>query len=591
MDANFAAFVLGNSAYVDHEEFHPLPYAARDAAAVFDILTSTPTGLFDPALSRCNINLTKGEMLDELTAFFKPLTKQHTVLLYFCCHGRTLGQKHLALIMSNTLKDSIAGTGFDVSSVISFLAERNITRYVIILDCCRAGRAMTSPGIRWRGMSNDEVDVDAMSGLGKWVVTSCQDYQNAHELEELEHGLFSHYFLEGIKTGAAARRADEYIDVPSICVYATKNIKSRHKALVQEPGYSGEDLKGHPVFIARNPIFEPRFDASLFLANAVARTLSLNDLSSEAQLDLMRAEKLREFMETLPPRSDFLKWDQVVSQMGNALGFGHQEIDQLSLEYLRRLSFDLGSSTLHISLVSPAGYAIFASTSSRRVAYSFPETGSLFGSYFNEAISGSAADEFEAVTLGAVQDYVRQKILALGSDLDQVPQLSCFKNMADYQLTKGRVSDLPRKRVALLVGTDHYLDPNLPSLSAVEMQLKEAAKILESKGGFEVTLLLGRELTRTSLLDAINVAVQGPGPAVDFLFYFQGHGGFDRADSRYRLVLTDSDPSDPRTLIDFSTINLALKRGRQASLIVVVDASFAGAAVDALLGPSELLMM
>ncbi|AUW47177.1 hypothetical protein CUJ84_pRLN3000038 (plasmid) [Rhizobium leguminosarum] len=47
------------------------------------------------------------------------------------------------------------------------------------------------------------------------------------------------------------------------------------------------------------------------------------------------------------------------------------------------------------------------STSSRQVAFSLLDTGGLFGSHFNEAISGSAADDFGVVTLRAVQDYVQ----------------------------------------------------------------------------------------------------------------------------------------------------------------------------------------
>src|SRR5207248_10614524 len=130
--------------------------------------------------------------------------------LYFSCHGRSIGNKHLSLVMSNTEESNLAGSAFDVNLLGTYLSEKKINRYTLVFDCCRAGTALHVPGLRPRGLTG-ELNLEHLSGMGKWLIASCHDYQNANELDSLEHGLFSHYFIEGIRAGIAVPTEQEFI--------------------------------------------------------------------------------------------------------------------------------------------------------------------------------------------------------------------------------------------------------------------------------------------------------------------------------------------------------------------------------------------
>ena len=71
--------------------------------------------------------------------------------MYFSCHGKAFAATHLAVIMTDSEEANLAGTAFDVGRLGIFLAERDISIYVLIFDCCRLGTALHVPGLRPRG--------------------------------------------------------------------------------------------------------------------------------------------------------------------------------------------------------------------------------------------------------------------------------------------------------------------------------------------------------------------------------------------------------------------------------------------------------
>jgi hypothetical protein len=312
-----AAFVLGNSTYDDAKAFPTIKYCENDARDVFDLITAGPTGLFDPALSKRAINVSIEEVHDHLGEFFEPLSRDDFVLMFFACHGRSFRPSHLALAMRNTKDKRLSGSALDTNMIANYLAEKQIRRYALFLDCCRAGTVLDVPGFRARGKSRKEVKLDNLCGTGKWLIASCQSHENAYEENQIGHGIFSHFIIQGIKEGKAVPESAEFVDIHSICVYVSTSIDDHYSEIGQEPVFSGGELKGAPLAIAKNPAFKPRLNVE-FLTEAMTQIYREEDLSSEEQFRKARLRNLRSITELI--NADTPSWEQLVKRAGLALG-------------------------------------------------------------------------------------------------------------------------------------------------------------------------------------------------------------------------------------------------------------------------------
>jgi uncharacterized caspase-like protein len=240
------AFVLGNGNYKCEKDFPRIDYAPNDAVRVFETLTGSPAGLFAQQQSVLKQNQLIQEVYTHLRNFFRPITQDDFVLTYFACHAKLIGGRRLVLAMQDTEPNELASTGLAVEQLIAYLEEKQVRRYVIVLDCCRAGAALTSPGVRHRGIVSDS-NISQLGGRGKVIVASSLEYQLAHELDALQHGLFSFYFIEGLTTGKPVSTHEEYVDIRSLCNFIVAKIQDRHPEIAQEPVMSGEDESGQLI--------------------------------------------------------------------------------------------------------------------------------------------------------------------------------------------------------------------------------------------------------------------------------------------------------------------------------------------------------
>lgn len=253
------ALVVGNGIYDDKEEFPALPWAPSDANRVFGLLTASEVSLFNQPTHKCKIDITLPDLDGVLADFFTPIQQFDLALFYFAGHARIMPTgKRLFLVMRNSNPRSLAHSAFSVDRLIAYLDEKRLTRYVVILDCCYAQKAMNSPEVRARG--GPVISTPEWCGQGKIFIASTGEYQLAHELNELEHGVFSFYFVKGIETGEATDHSKRLIDVLDLAAYVGHQIATKHPNLNQEPVVSGEDVIGQLV-IAKNRRFRPE-DAS-----------------------------------------------------------------------------------------------------------------------------------------------------------------------------------------------------------------------------------------------------------------------------------------------------------------------------------------
>lgn len=140
-----------------------------------------------------------------------------TVLFYFSGHG-ILGPNHEAfLCLHDTDTQNLESTGLSISTVLSLLANCAAQNKLIMLDACHSG----GMSLRHQNSANSEnitpqlvsvLQQSAASGQGFYALLSCDNNQQSWEFNELGHGVFTYYLMQGLRGGAANSQGLIYVD-------------------------------------------------------------------------------------------------------------------------------------------------------------------------------------------------------------------------------------------------------------------------------------------------------------------------------------------------------------------------------------------
>jgi hypothetical protein len=151
----------------------------------------------------------------------------------------------------------------------------------------------------------------------------------------------------------------------------------------------------------------------------------------------------------------------------------------------------------------------------------------------------------------------------------------------------------PKQSRAILLGTSHYQDPNLPDLPAVANNLIDLANALTEPGG-----LLSASVC-TVLLDLPNVPTLGrqlrrvAAEASDLLLvYYAGHGLIGSDGYELYLALRESEFDDPLySALPFDILRRTIRNSPARTRVLILDCCFSGRAIeDVMAEPDSALM-
>jgi hypothetical protein len=148
------------------------------------------------------------------------------VMIYYSGHGFK-GGDGIFLCCDDTERARLALNGLRTDDLGAFIRETKASHVLVVLDCCYSG-----------GATDDLLSfVDKASGDHSLnLITASSATQAAKESSAKKMGLFTHYFVDGIVTGAAANAARE-ITASSIHSYVARKIKENEKG-AQSPKYN-----------------------------------------------------------------------------------------------------------------------------------------------------------------------------------------------------------------------------------------------------------------------------------------------------------------------------------------------------------------
>jgi uncharacterized caspase-like protein len=516
--------VVGNGSYADEDQFPEL-HAAEDAEILYKLLTDSSVAIFDRNSSRLAVDVDLEEMLDLTAQLFLQVQRQDLVLLYFAGHARaTPGGKRLFLAMRNSDASALAGSAYTVDRFLDHCDEKQLTRYVVMLDCCHAARASESPSARARG-SAESLAAPDWCGQGKVFVAAARGHQLAYESEELRHGLFSYYLAEGIRSGEPADPSSRFLSVLDLARYAASRIAQDHPSVYQEPIVSGEDMMGR-LPIALNARFRPESKHAAEMVELLRKTLELKDLSDRAEIDAARVGKLRKFMDTLKAKvgDGFRNLREIVVDHGLALGMDETVASREFSESLASMAFAVGADVEYLgTLQSSRGKAFLFSTAFGGTAAEVLDLQSgLFSYHLREALLGKASNRDGVVTLLSAFEYLRVHVEGFEHHAQRPLLVATLSQDVPLATAQGSLLECQGRRVALLVGVNEY--QGVPSLQYAETDVDAMSKVLTEHGGFSCHLLRGTAATESAVLQALESIISDLEDEDMFLFYFSGHG-------------------------------------------------------------------
>ena len=249
------AVVIGVGDY-EHAGIPRLRYAVSDADAIYrtlidfggfkadNVLLLTDRSPRKPTLR--NIKWALGTFLA------RSAQKDDTVLIFFAGHGapevdsRGMERDGFAkyLIPADADPDDLFSTALPMDDLQTIFSRIESDRLVAFLDSCYSGAAggRTFATKRSRVISVDDTFLDRLTrGKGRAIVTASRTSEVSLELDDLRHGLFTYYLVEGLK-GAADRDRDGVVTLQELYEYVGQRVTQKSRAVGgnQHPVMKGE---------------------------------------------------------------------------------------------------------------------------------------------------------------------------------------------------------------------------------------------------------------------------------------------------------------------------------------------------------------
>jgi len=216
---NKIALLIGVSKY--ENGLDPLPAAAKDIVAMQEVLEHPEIGGFQVTTL---INETRQKTEEAIFKLFDNRKKEDLLLLFFSGHGVKDDNSNLFLAARNTRKDDnrlVTPTAIAASYIQETMKLCSRTRKVVILDCCFSGAFPAGMTIKDDGSLPI---AQQLGGEGWAVLTSSTSLQYSFELPGFDLSVYTHFLVEGMRTGIADRDRDGAISVEELHAYAKEKV-------------------------------------------------------------------------------------------------------------------------------------------------------------------------------------------------------------------------------------------------------------------------------------------------------------------------------------------------------------------------------
>lgn len=227
------AVVIGVSDYLD-STISDLAYADDDAQAMYDFLRSSEAGM--GGIPEENIRLllndqaTSRNIRSALTTFLRGSTPDDVIFIYIAGHGAPDPQRldDLYILAHDTEIADIAATGVSMALVNDAIQQAYAYNKVLITDACHSAGvgASATRSVNTNMVNAAFLEYMSNSTGGFVAFTASEANQLSQEGEQFGggHGVFTHYFLEGLK-GAADDDGDRVVTLGEVMEFTRDRVR------------------------------------------------------------------------------------------------------------------------------------------------------------------------------------------------------------------------------------------------------------------------------------------------------------------------------------------------------------------------------
>jgi uncharacterized caspase-like protein len=247
------ALLIGVSDYEPGLE--ALPAAANDVAAMEQVLVNPEMGDFAATAITLLQNPPRQTMEDALYNLFTNRHKDDLLLLYFSGHGVVDEGGEFYFTSRYTRKEQgklVPTTAVSARSVREWMEQSRSQRKVIILDSCFSGAFAKGVKAKDSGSINPE---QFLGSKGTAILTASTSTQYALTQEGFDLSIYTHFLVEGIRTGGADRDNDGWIAMDELHAYASSKVREAAPAMTPE-FYPVKE--GYKILLAKSPKDDPR---------------------------------------------------------------------------------------------------------------------------------------------------------------------------------------------------------------------------------------------------------------------------------------------------------------------------------------------
>ncbi|HJS19778.1 MAG TPA: caspase family protein [Anaerolineales bacterium] len=247
------ALIIGNDRYED-SKLARLKTPAADSQALATVLHDRAIGSFDEVTSL--INQSESKVRRAVSAFLADKKPADLVLLYFSGHGVLDDRGRLYLALQDTQISLLKATSIPSSFIADEMDSCRSRRQILVLDCCHSGAF--ARGTKGEQKAITETTFEG-SGFGRVVLTASDSTQYALEgdqvIKQTELSLFTHFLLEGLRSGEADMNNDGQVSLDEWYDYTyTRVIAETPRQVPHKWSYNQQG----DLLIARNPFVRKR---------------------------------------------------------------------------------------------------------------------------------------------------------------------------------------------------------------------------------------------------------------------------------------------------------------------------------------------
>jgi len=129
---------------------------------------------------------------------------------------------------------------------------------------------------------------------------------------------------------------------------------------------------------------------------------------------------------------------------------------------------------------------------------------------------------------------------------------------------------------ALVIGINNYHDKKIPALKTAVNDAREFAKLLQTRYGFQIILLLDQHATRRAIMEKMRYLAANTSPDESVLIYYAGHGDVDRVLNAGWWIPVDAIGGIPDTYLDNDYVKRVMQGMNARHVLLVSDSCYSG---------------